>query len=347
MKQVRYNIFETNSSSTHVFSFNEKEDSIPIEELRNLVDFKDTIYDVDGSLSIYFKEYGWSGPDIINTHDKLMYVAQLILTGPFYIPNNSFSLKTDNDVKLFIDKSYECSKNSKRKVLKERINVLFNLFKRIDPGFDRNKNPVYITSSSFEDYIDHQSCIFFDYLKEDFTDALLDKLAEFILNPKTCIIITNDNNIGYDDEEIFKHECNLIELDTKVVFDPHKIISDKIMEYHKLCIYIRDNLTGSRISIHKNVIGSGKNKPIVYTTVIDGEEFSINSNCGVLVVCNYTNKVKKILEKNKVEDYILINNKRFNQIYFFDKDENNMYNKNDFLLKVSEDKSNLIFLEKK
>lgn len=343
MKQIRYNIFETNSSATHVFSFNKKEDNVPLEELRKLENLKDTVYDVQGSLTIYFKDYGWIGPDIISTHDKLMYIAQLILTGPFNIPNSAFSLKTEKDVKLFLAESGKNTEKHNRKILKERIEVLFNLLKRIDPEFDRRKNPVWISNFSMG-YINHQACTFCDFFKEDFTDTLLDHLAEFILNPKTRIYITNDNT-EFDDEKIFKYEYTFMDVDPKIIFDPYKV--DPYINDYEAHRYVRDNFTGGNFHLHKNY--SNKDiikKPIVYSTVIDHEECSIHTETGMVVVCNYTNKIKNILKKHNVKDYIIVEPNKFKRYNFFNKNENNTYDDYKFLLNLIKDKTNLIFIEK-
>ena len=163
MLQIRKNVFETNSSSTHSLVISNKERSydynLPVE---------------DGVLTIPFGEFGW-GPDILSTPiEKLSY----LITDRIDIYDIPEDIKDDEDaVQALIMES-------------EPIQEIVDAIKYCCPEV---KEVRFETGDSWYPfgYVDHQSC------GTSHEDGL--SIEEIAFSNKVIIMISNDNGDYYED----------------------------------------------------------------------------------------------------------------------------------------------------
>ena len=161
MLQIRKNVFETNSSSTHslVISKNERayNYSLPIE---------------DGVLTIPFGEFGW-GPDILSTPiEKLSY----LITDRIDLYDIPEEIKDDEDaIQELIMKS-------------EPISEIIDVIKHCCPEVEEVRFELDDNFTPFG-YVDHES------LGTSRDDGL--SIEEIVFSNKVIIMIDNDNSYYY------------------------------------------------------------------------------------------------------------------------------------------------------
>ena len=163
MLQIRKNVFETNSSSTHSLVISNKERSydynLPVE---------------DGVLTIPFGEFGW-GPDILSTPiEKLSY----LITDRIDLYDLPEDIKDDEDaVQALIMES-------------EPICEIVDAIKYACPEVKEVRFEVGDSWHPFG-YVDHQSC---GTSREDGLS-----IEEIAFSNKVIIMIANDNGYYYED----------------------------------------------------------------------------------------------------------------------------------------------------
>lgn len=161
MKQIRHNVFETNSSSTHSMIIHHngiQKNEIPIGE--------------DGYIHVKMNEFGWEVRNYYSQYDRLSYLITMFATTSgahtLWVSDKDELNKVANDLmnnKWFKGLSKEIAKHAKCKGLK------------IDPS---------------EGYIDHQSCEYgsvIEFLNEWDTDAM-----EFVFGHGIIVHTDNDNH---------------------------------------------------------------------------------------------------------------------------------------------------------
>ncbi len=178
--KFRFNIFETNSSSTHkIVLTEEKNSNEPLQKLLEEVD-----YNEDHNIDFYDKfaleeGYGWETFILTSELNKLDYViSQILDTNWFKISDN-----------------YDKNKNQYKKSQK----FIWNLFR--DRLFEKLEYNIMIPIDFKNDnreihYVDHQSTISdnvsIKYSKDIF--IILNNLWDIVFNPKIIIVGGNDND---------------------------------------------------------------------------------------------------------------------------------------------------------
>lgn len=163
MLQIRKNVFETNSSSTHSLVISNKERSydytLPVE---------------DGVLTIPFGEFGW-GPDILSTPiEKLSY----LITDRIDLYDIPEDIKDDEDaVQALIMES-------------EPIREIVDAIKYCCSEIEEVRFEIGDSWYPFG-YVDHQSC---GTSREDGLS-----IEEIVFSNKVIIMISNDNGDYYED----------------------------------------------------------------------------------------------------------------------------------------------------
>ena len=163
MKNIRLNVFETNSSSCHSFVAN-NDCLLSKEEVRK------ELY-TEGSIHISFQEFGWGYEEVKSVSAKLVYFIQQIFERYGYkffcsnpVASNVFSGERFQDI-------YELNE--------ECINEINDLLDEL--GVEARYDDLIFTN--VDGYIDHQSI-------ENYSPV---DAARIILNPSATIIISNDN----------------------------------------------------------------------------------------------------------------------------------------------------------
>lgn len=180
MKQIRNNIFETNSSSTHSISIS-GQSVYDYQTLESMVD------PADHYIHIEFGEFGWGYDEFIDPINKLQYILTMIME----IHGNE--LETFNDfynldefilVESIVTEHTEGCKG---------ICIANDDFERNSyESEDEDGNPVTKYWSSFNGYIDHQSC---EYVSlDDFLEDWGIGIENFIFDENVKLIIDNDNH---------------------------------------------------------------------------------------------------------------------------------------------------------
>lgn len=166
MIQIRKNVFETNSSSTHSLVISQKERSynycLPVDD--------------DGTLTIAFGEFGW-GPELLTAPiEKLSY----LVTDRIDMYDIPEEIKDDEDA---VQEAIMESEN-----IREIVEVVMSCcpdVKRVRFELNDSWNPF--------GYVDHQS---------QGTSYDMDlSIEEIVFSNKVIIMIANDN--GYYYEEYF------------------------------------------------------------------------------------------------------------------------------------------------
>lgn len=163
MKKVRYNVFETNSSSMH---------SIIIGNLNLNLNIKNEnvfrcFIDNEGILEIPLGKFGWGVDWYTDPYTKLQYALTMVYeTETPYINNRG-----KNESAFYETSGY----NEILDLLRSKCNVQ------------------HINIRSFDGYIDHQSREDYHSL-DDFLNEYDVILEDFIFNPNVILKIDNDNH---------------------------------------------------------------------------------------------------------------------------------------------------------
>lgn len=194
MIQVRENVFETNSSSTHslVFSQKDRETKYPLE----LDSYHQCYDDVNkGLLCIRFGEFGWGFAILQDPRDKLNYLMTQVA-----------SEEIDWEEREKLPWSEIQEKLNRSEKVKHILEIVQSHvpgvkgFKYLRPGEDPDDDEEPRFGYSYPiGYIDHQS----------YGTANEINPEELIFDPKVIVVIDNDNSCWRDenfkdDEELFE-----------------------------------------------------------------------------------------------------------------------------------------------
>ena len=175
MKQVRRNVFETNSSSSHAISFSGSGHNL---------DYTQLVPDINGVIHSWFDEFGWGyyGFEDTNTAQvKLSYlITQICETNDCPRPwcCEKYELKEAAEAVMETDDF---------KMLEE--DIISTLKKH---GIPAEK---IIVEANQEGYIDHQSVCFIKNILPDGCDTY----SDFIFDKGYDLIVDNDNHYSEDE----------------------------------------------------------------------------------------------------------------------------------------------------
>lgn len=163
MKQIRNNVFETNSSSTHSITINGLKDNMVLP------------YEKD-NIEISFGEYGWEQERYSSYQDKLSYVLTMI---QYHLP--------------YSYDSEEMGKNIVNTILSS------NYYKWLEEMvWDYCKKTLSVEEGGSDwspaGYIDHQSTDILDEWWSDDEGKFKDSMKDFIFNSKYGFVTDNDNH---------------------------------------------------------------------------------------------------------------------------------------------------------
>ena len=194
MLKVRNSLFETNSSSSHVLVYSQKNP--------NRVEYK--LETTNGTVAIHFREYGWTGPeeeygfgtkDILATaNDKLDYVMSYLcmhLNWDLDEDQDWYGISLDQAVaKLnsgIIDTVEPVRNllNSIQALCPDIVNFTFTL--DVEEYFDEETGETKAYTTYPFGYIDHDS--------QDLLDG--EDLINIIFNKGCIIVIDNDHSMYY------------------------------------------------------------------------------------------------------------------------------------------------------
>ena len=171
MRQIRRNVFETNSSSSHALSFNNSQHDL---------DYTQLVPDNDGVIHCYFDEFGWYYQGLGATNSAKVKLNYLITQ---ISETNSCSCR-EHEVQ---DAAKAVMKTNDFKILEEDIIRTLK-----EQGINAKK---IIVDSEQKGYVDHQSvCEIKDILPIE-----CETYSDFIFDEGYDLLIKNDNAYFEDD----------------------------------------------------------------------------------------------------------------------------------------------------
>lgn len=185
MKQIRKNIFETNSSSTHSVSI-----ANPKLNYDQLIDY---VNPDDNMIHIQFGEFGWGYDEYEDAYNKLAYLLTMILEtrkatfcrGGITTIDEYYMLDEFILVESIVTENTPGCKG----ICIDNDGFKFNEYD--DPDIDiKNESHGYLDHNG---YIDHQSCEDYESLN-DFLEDWGTNITDFIFNENIQLVIDNDNH---------------------------------------------------------------------------------------------------------------------------------------------------------
>lgn len=222
MKQVRNNIFETNSSSSHVFTFNKKEELNSYYYNKNLHRFFNSVCDRNGFLSVSFGYYGRPlRVKKLNTYkQKFSYFIQALCDQYNHISSDDIGSLLTTITGNYHHDIFKVLFNSK---FMEKVYLLLNkmgytncteydfVYKRVFPLVVSNKKKYSEYATPYEDdhvdlevwtvyaeWLTSDENLFSELKKEeiekieDHNDERIAFMAKCILDPDCSILIGSD-----------------------------------------------------------------------------------------------------------------------------------------------------------
>ncbi len=182
MRQVRRNVFETNSSSSHAISFSRSGHNL---------DYTQLVPDSDGIIHCWFDEFGWGyygDADTNSAQVKLSYLITQIC-------------ETNDCPRPWCCRDYE---------LQEAVDAVMETddFKELEDDIisTLKKNGInaekLIVEATQEGYVDHQSVTGIKFIFPNECSTY----SDFIFDKGYNLIIENDNN--WDEEEFMKEKSS-------------------------------------------------------------------------------------------------------------------------------------------
>ncbi len=175
MKQIRRNVFETNSSSSHAISFSNS---------KHTLDYTQLVPDSDGVIHCWFDEFGWGycGEDETNSAQiKLNYLVTQIC-------------ETNDCPRPWCCKEYELQEAAEAvmetddfKMIEEDIISTLK-----EHGIPAEK---IVVEANQEGYVDHQSVCGIRALLPDGCETY----SDFVFDKGYDLLIANDNDYSEDD----------------------------------------------------------------------------------------------------------------------------------------------------
>lgn len=182
MRQVRRNVFETNSSSSHAISFSNS---------KHTLDYTQLVPDSDGVIHCWFDEFGWGyygNADTNSAQVKLSYlITQICETNDCPRPwcCREYELQESADAVMETD-DFKMLEKDIISALKEH-------------GIPAEK---IVVEANQEGYVDHQSvCGIRTLLPSE-----CETYSDFVFDKGYDLIIENDNN--WDEEEFMEEKSS-------------------------------------------------------------------------------------------------------------------------------------------
>lgn len=187
-KQIRNEVFETNSSSCHALSIN--------RENENTYNTSIIEYGIqeDNKVHIRFGEFGWGYDEYIDSWNKLKYALTMVMvteSAKVTCVDDFYDTEGFRAINDLISSMCHCDGI----VIDSEIKMNFYYDTKWDEETnrwveDKNVKRFYL---NHDGYIDHQSCESYGSL-QDFLDDYSITLEDFIFNPGITLIIDNDNH---------------------------------------------------------------------------------------------------------------------------------------------------------
>lgn len=186
MKQIRNNIFETNSSSTHSVSLHNS------SKPENLIyDLEAYVDPADHYIHVPFGEFGWGYDEYEDSYNKLQYLLTMIAEthrhyyNPEYTNNDEFYNLDD----FILLESIVCENTPGCK----GICLASEITCEVHDDITNEQGDKYNWISFSNGYIDHQSCEDYSCLADFLEDNGL-TIERFLFDENVQLIIDNDNN---------------------------------------------------------------------------------------------------------------------------------------------------------
>ena len=204
-KQIRANVFETNSSSTHSVSINWNENHSNLA--LSCRDFNDYIvydnYFNEERIQVPFGEFGWEITSYDEVWDKLRYVATMLLETYENALCSRYRDRTPDEIEAAW-KPTDIYETDDFHTLDDAIynatgydwHICFNENNLVHykKYTDENDNVRGYFHNGDYGYIDHQSCENYYCLQDWLDDWGLSSVEFAIFNPAVTINTDNDNN---------------------------------------------------------------------------------------------------------------------------------------------------------
>lgn len=174
-RQIRNNVFETNSSSTHSVSISNKNSNYYNEDcLKNYIEW-------DNKVHVEFGEFGWEVEHYSYPYSKLQYIVTMLVETEGRNVSTVDELFETDGFKLINDAVADyCNCDG----------IWIDSEMKMDSYEWGEKIETYI---SHDGYIDHQSCEDYDSV-QDFLDDYGVDITKFIFDDGVCVITDNDNH---------------------------------------------------------------------------------------------------------------------------------------------------------
>ena len=185
-KQIRYRVWETNSSSCHSVTFNSNHsDSNEYEYDYSTLE---SYIEDDGYLHTKFGEFGWGVEDYSNSLAKLKYALTMVVeTECRYRPIQS----EDDTIEFEETEGFKAINDLIANKL-DCAGVIVDSEMKVDKYDSLWNEGVTMIGIEHDGYIDHQSCEFSSL--QDFLDYSCLTLEEFIFDTNVVLHIDNDNH---------------------------------------------------------------------------------------------------------------------------------------------------------
>lgn len=175
MKQIRRNVFETNSSSSHAISFNNS---------KHTLDYTQLVPDINGVIHCHFDEFGWGYYGFGDTNSaevKLNYLITQICA-------------TNDCPRPWCCKEYEIQEAADAVMETDDFKMLEEDIVHTLKEHGINSKKIVVDSKQ-EGYVDHQSvCAIRNILPDECRTY-----SDFVFDKGYDLLITNDNAYSEDD----------------------------------------------------------------------------------------------------------------------------------------------------
>lgn len=175
MKQIRRNVFETNSSSSHAISFSNS---------KHTLDYTQLVPDINGVIHCHFDEFGWGYYGFGDTNSaevKLNYLITQICA-------------TNDCPRPWCCKEYEIQEAADAVMETDDFKMLEEDIVHTLKEHGINSKKIVVDSKQ-EGYVDHQSvCAIRNILPDE-----CGTYSDFVFDKGYDLLITNDNAYSEDD----------------------------------------------------------------------------------------------------------------------------------------------------
>lgn len=186
MLQIRKKVFETNSSSTHSFTYDTEIENFTNEEILKSFNERGSLITIDNNkILITLEEYGWERRIYRQPDKKISYILTMLKS------NILENIETNDKYEYLYN--FRCSKELKEKIERKIVNLLkeTETFNEIENFF--KDLGLKFTEIEFENiessYVDHQSLI----CEETLLKKINNDIIGFIINKNSYFETDNDN----------------------------------------------------------------------------------------------------------------------------------------------------------